>query len=393
MVLKNILFKLTIFFEIFWLLIDTINGILIYYKGIYIFAPTIRLFVFLILLTISVIFIKKTKFSIFILTSIILLSALHIIEYQNIESLKMIAKVSMPILFYYVLYIQIIKSKITIKQIKTITFLNAIILLINQYLYYLNIGFDSYGMDEKTGILKGGTGFFYAGNEVGATLLIIFALVISEFLKKSIIYSFIIFILFIGAAIALMSKTAIFGVLLIYIFFLISKYPLPSLFILAFIIIIPLIMYYSSELLDFFKHSIDRWTYFYDKYGMIYLFGGVKRWTYINDWFLSIQDNPIKLIIGSGWAGEAENNFFDLLEAFGLIGVSIYIFWTSFIFKLFHRKSQSPILFFISLVFLLIILVSFFAGHTLQSAMLALFLALVANYNNIETLRKVNEKN
>ena len=382
-----LLFRILFFLELTWLMIDTLSGILGYYKNIFILAPLLRSFIFMFFLYIIFKYYKISKNVLYILISLIILTLIHLLFYDNLENIKMVAKITLPILLYYIILIQLRFNKLNLKNIRSIVVVNTIVFLLNQYLYYLGIGFDNYGIDEATGALKGGTGFFYAGNEVGVTMIALFTLTITQFFTKNIFYSMMIFILYTFAALALMSKTAILGLLLVYLFYLYARYNRMYLYI--FLIILGTFTYFYAleSILEYMSIIIDRWDYFFNKYGLVYLFGGIKRWTYIEHWFDYLGNHPFSLLWGTGWNGDTENNFFDLVQAFGLLGFIIYLLWIGIFFKLYSSRKKDKKLYFLSLSYGLILVISFFAGHTVQSATLALFIAIIANYSRIEKIK------
>ncbi|EJF07462.1 hypothetical protein ThvES_00004290 [Thiovulum sp. ES] len=369
-----------------WLMIDTLNGIIGYFKDLYIFSSFFRAIVFFVMYIYIYKYFYKNLF--FNLTSalLFLLTIIHVILFANVESVKMVIKVLMPLLMYFTFNIMLKKQHISFKNIKFIIIINTSVILLNLYLYYFGIGFDNYGIDDTTKLLKGGTGFFYAGNEVGATLIALLILNIFIFYKKNIIFISIVVMFFLIASLALMSKTAIFGVLLIYFLYLFSRYAVTTILSYLFVTITSTILYVYNIFIEQINLTIERWSYFYNEYGVVYLFGGIKRWTHVHQWILDISANPFSLFYGTGWSGECENNFFDLLQAFGIAGFIIFIFWVGIFFKLFKTKKYNPKMYFVSLSYGILIGISFFAGHVMQSAMLSLFLVLVSHSNKIYAL-------
>jgi O-antigen ligase len=109
--------------------------------------------------------------------------------------------------------------------------------------------------------------------------------------------------------------------------------------------------------------------------------GGAKRLGFISDYLDSLIESPLLLLYGEGWVGETENNVFDLLEAFGVWGLAFYLIWAIWAANLYlslrdkrHHSEKSIVL----VGILLLIFISAFAGHILQSAMLAPFIAMLA---------------
>jgi hypothetical protein len=131
----------------------------------------------------------------------------------------------------------------------------------------------------------------------------------------------------------------------------------------------------------YIEFAINRWSYFSDKFGIAtFLLGGAKRLTFISAYIDSIARDPLRIFYGTGWVGYTENNIFDLLEAYGVWGLVFYLLWFMWTSNMWLRGRGSTCAR-ESLVgvfgMLVIILVSAFAGHILQSAMVAPFVALL----------------
>ena len=78
---------------------------------------------------------------------------------------------------------------------------------------YVNIGFSNYGVN-KTGDFVGGTGFFYAGNEVGGVLTVLSGVGLYFFSKKGFLFTYGFAFIFLVCSLGLLSKTALISVFL-----------------------------------------------------------------------------------------------------------------------------------------------------------------------------------
>jgi hypothetical protein len=130
----------------------------------------------------------------------------------------------------------------------------------------------------------------------------------------------------------------------------------------------------------------NRITFFAQQYSwQTVLTGGYKRQAALDNFFTMLQEMPGIIFIGNGWKGVMENNFFDVFEAFGIIGyvfflIPGYFFVQSLKNFSFKKKTYWIIIFNALLIFI----VSITAGHVLQSAMISPFLALLLNIDRVD---------
>lgn len=389
-------YTILIFLLYSWLIVITISGYFLN-KNIYILGNTFSalfLGAVFIYLLFSVNY-KRYLLYILILTFLILAS-IHTLNSLNqglIFYYQKTSRVLYPILLYFFIREMLIKEQISIQTIRRIIILNSLILIANTSLYYFDIGFGGYGISEG-GQDLGGVGFFYAGNALSGTIIILLSMVIILYNHLPWRYMVLIFVAFLIGTIPLFSKASLVGIIVTFLFFIINfikKRNLPILLI-SFLFIGYILYIYIFE--DFFKLMTGRWQFFIDKYGAAtYLMGGEKRLTEISDFLTNISNEPLTLFYGFGWKGNTENNFFDLLQGYGIWGLLILIIWAFWLVKYIKLsiKKKENIYRFISLIFILIIGISYFAGHLIQSASLAPFIALFANSDKIiEKIKNYN---
>jgi hypothetical protein len=138
-----------------------------------------------------------------------------------------------------------------------------------------------------------------------------------------------------------------------------------------------------------------RLSYFANQQGWeTVLLGGQKRQNALDVLSNLVFHKPLLIIIGHGWTGYTENNFFDLLEAFGIWGYTFFIIPAIFFYQSIKKTNFLKNRIAILLVFncVLIFFVSILAGHIIQSAMNSLFLAILLNFGIFKKLETVKEK-
>jgi hypothetical protein len=258
---------------------------------------------------------------------------------------------------------------------------------LNVSLSYFNIGFSNYGVN-KTGDFVGGTGFFYAGNEVGGVLTVLSGLGLYFFSKKGFLFTFFFALIFIVCSLGLLSKTALISVFLnVTILIMLSSFYRRVIIVFFILVFAIILQQHIAEQIGLFW---TRLSYFANQQGwQTILLGGQKRETAIgvlSDIFLK---NPISILIGHVWTGYTENNFFDLLEGFGILGYLFFIIPLIFFIKSFKKINIKRDRRIVLLIFncVLILLVSILAGHIIQSGMNSLFLAILLNFGSFKDLR------
>ncbi|TYP95627.1 hypothetical protein LX73_0942 [Fodinibius salinus] len=388
--MKKYLDKTIFVFLVLWLFIDALNGFLIsnniFLVGSFSLGEGIRIF-FILVLLVGILQTNLDKNSLVFLSTIILLFGLFLVQcfYSNeevINNLNAVVKISLPFLLYVFISNNYYFSK---DRLRVILYVNAAILLVNLFSSFLGIGFSNYGFSTG-GFMIGGVGFFYAGNEVTGALLVIYSLLL-YLNKKSFVKALGITLLFFIASIALLSKSSILGTLIIF-FVYVYNYPKIKLYKIFSVLLVVFFSIYEY-LYKFISLGLQRWAYFIDEYGIFtYLSGGIKRKRVFDTYISKIIENPLLLVFGDGWSGTAEQNFVDLLDAYGIIGIFIFLLWIYWIFNNYKKVNQKHDQWYCFYVMCLVVVVATLAGHIMQSAMIAPFVAILAN---IEILQN-NEK-
>lgn len=371
--------RLVVFFLRYWLLIDMLNGYLmksnIFFPGGLSLGELSRIFFLIILLFTFKISKNKSEF-LFVLIpfTLIFLSAFQYVAYGSniVGSINISVKLSLPILLFVFIKENLGSSKTMLLKI---LYFNTAILFLNLFISLFGFGFFSYG--ESFGINLGGKGFFFAGNEVSAVLIALYAMLI--FIHRKSMYRILLFtVLFLIGAVISLTKTSILGVFLIFVVGVFLFQERKRLSIISLFVIFVIV--FSFVFIDYIIIAINRWNYFINRSGFLtYMSGGEKRWGQMMNIYENFKEFPLFFFTGAGWSGFAEQNFIDLVEGFGIFGIIIYLIWIYFGFYAYRNHSHIPDKVFVIFVFVILLTVATFAGHVVQSAMLAPFIGLVAN--------------
>jgi hypothetical protein len=370
--------RIILWFLSLWLLSDMISGYF-NHNGLKLFSVIFTILKLSLSLVLFYILLKNKnslKWYLFILIPFVFLSILHVFisNGESVASTIFVFKITFVVLFYLSLNILFMKQYISFITLKYILFFNIFIISINCNLSYFGMGYSNYGITEE-GAIIGGSGFFYAGNAVGGTMLALYALILYIY-KDNLSYAIFFLVVFVTSGIGILSKTAIFGPLLLF-FIYILIFHLTFIKSMFFISVFSLInLYYIEYIIGLVEQGVNRWLFFINSYGLdVFLLGGEKRLTHINETMNMFSDTPLYLFSGIGWYGKNENGFFDLLEAFGFFGLMLYLFLIIIIFKNISNGSRDAL--FISSSLFLIMFVSILSGHLVQSVMLAPFFSLL----------------
>lgn len=265
-----------------------------------------------------------------------------------------------------------------------------IVFTTNILIKYLGLGYPMYKFADV-----GSKGFFFAGNETSALLIILSAILGYNILKKSSkrkYYLFFIFNLFVGLSIS--SKTGTMGILLTFILlpmkrprFSISLKRLKYIFISLFVGL-PLLLAITWRFIeksavyarvDYFWRKLDFWTFVFS-----------NRNNFFKDaWQMYIRDyNLVEKFFGVGQKtyerlnGDSivEIDFADIFFAYGLMGVMLFcmvFFYIWYELRRLKKARNHPYLRFVSLMILLLLGISTIAGHVFSSGMSAVFIGLL----------------
>lgn len=288
-----------------------------------------------------------------------------------------------PLLFFHVVATQIRQFDLNAKAIRIIVLVNSTILGINLVLPFLGIGHSVYGR-SSTGLILGARGFFWASNDLSVAYLALYSLSLILWLHTRGIGSRLMLVLWFLGGVALFSKTAIFGFVVLSIVAWFCSRGKSRIRTRAVVVVGATLAVTSSAWKPMLQGVSNRWqsqVKISDTVGYYFGTNRVKR----AQRNFNIHEDHLGMLIffGVGWSGQrtSENGFFDALQAFGLLSIAIYSIWASWFVTAFlnwrrHRDWRIGIA---CGSLGIIIVVSILAGHTLQSAMAAPFVALLAN--------------
>jgi hypothetical protein len=397
----QLILSILFFYYVFLIAIETANGFFIY-KNIGVLNNAVvggKLLISLL----SLLFLALTSKQIFIKFLVVIAAAfLLVFSHQlwaisdNLRSVNIIFKIFSNFFAIYFIYFLISRTKNGLKKITLIITVNYGFLVFNILLGSAGIGFANYTSSDETAI--GGTGFLSAGNEVGVTLLLSFAAMLLCYASNRKVISITI-ICTIVAGLLVLSKATIIGVVLstiVFLFYINKTSMVVFVSTSAFILTSTLPLW-----INYFQLAINRWTYLLNSYGVeAFLLGGHKRVTYIKGYLNFISNEPMYIFTGIGWIGEAENNFFDMVEAFGLLGLAVFLAWgvslaagaryfsTSFKYTNTNASFKT-----VAFVGLLVFVISIMAGHAIQSSLIGPFIGAVCLVHYLFGLKKIGIKN
>lgn len=310
-----------------------------------------------------------------------------------------------------------------IKKIFYLTFFIYLILLLVPFI--TNTGFESY----KEGINGGVVGWFYAANEVGAILLLLFFYNYKELISKNFFY-FIAILLFILLGLQIGTKVVLIGLISILVYYLLSYFILKkykNVVYTIFVLIFTIFMSFNGVVKDNINNLIDQGSntptidineeieisddlnnehtifnnYYVQKALNVILSGRYNFLKQTNRIYM--KSNLSYKILGMGYTNTKvinnksiekliEIDIFDIFYHCGLIGfilfISPFIYLAIHIIKNFKYVIKNFDIFSDVFLIILILFISLSAGHVLSAPSVSLFLALYF----IELLEKISEK-
>lgn len=392
-------------FLLFYLAVDTVNGILIINYSISIAVP-IKLFL-LFLMIVSIGGKNLTSFSfvlfLFLITIICMLTYILKPDVNYYDSINNIFKtISIPVFFIYFYRKEINHNKSN--WYYKIMNVNLTVFLFNILIGLFGLGFYTYTF-SKIGI----RGFFNSGNEMSALFLCLYYYVLTRAPKEKKAISIIIFIIFLAISLLITSRTSVIGC--IFIFLIDFYYRVFSKKKVIFIAILPFLVFVFSVVFitviiqtDFYQNARGQFTHHMQQGSGIVdalLTGRAQRVepTY-NLWLSNLSATQMIFGMGftaySGSIGSTTNSQLirrleiDPLETFFYYGALLFLIMMCFylyIMKLCLKRNNKKLLFF-NILFMFI---SWTAGHTWVSVMSGLFFACINAYE----LKKgvINAKN
>lgn len=393
--------KTIVFLLYCFILIDMINGYLLR-SGIVSISP---FFKFLTLFLIVIYFIKNIALIVqvnLLVLLILLYAVIHSYLLGDpifaISGLDWIVKFSSIVIFY--IFFQKVIDRRKGECIFQFAKYSFVFLLVNFTFGFFGFGYGMYGTEENS---IGTRGFIFAGNEIGAALIVSGAILQMQLIEQRKYWRFVgVGILMIWMGVLLTSKVSIFSSMLLLLSFPMIKAAgklkymkiekkdvfFSSLVILAMPAIASGAIYYVL----FFSNLIERLSYFYDKVDIITLLLSNRNiWALeaINIYFDSYSILEILFGSGQSWIYEisdkkmVEIDFIDFLMTYGIGGAVVaYGFFAWILLKLIHNQTN-PYFGYLLLMIVLLLGMSLTSGHIMNSGIAgALIAALLSMVNN-----------
>lgn len=390
--MNSFLHKYFVFILYTWTLVDLLTGIFLTYDifpfnlislGLFVRIP----FVFFCIL-ISLTFTKGIKKLIVFVTFILLLFlSLKVFYYESgFGYLQNLLKYYSFIFIFPSLLIVFDDKKLELNKIVKILNVNTFIILINLILPFFGFGAGKYGTTED-GINIGSVGFFYAGNELNTSLLLIYASYyhIYRFNLKSFYKLFFVFLFF---TFLTLSKSIIGG------FFIISLlawkiYHRGRLFVplVVLIFLFSLLSIYLDKI-DYLSLYFDSFSYFYEKSDTFIEFISSGRNLRLEAFHITNFFSRIDYVVyGTYLPGNPiftfEMDYFEILFYHGIIGLLLMIIYWFQIKKYLNYINDYSIKKYYFLFFIFFNFLAFFVGHTLSSQMSLVYLIIFVLSKNL----------
>jgi hypothetical protein len=361
-----------------WLVLDILSGVSLNMLG-YNLTLFIRATIILLILIYGINIRAYSKLFYLSFLFLTLISSLHLVTFQNFTSLYFTIKIIFPVALIHIL-LKLISQKLIFFRdiIKFYIFCTSIFTLSIVSGQFFG-GYKTY--DYGNGLGFGSTGWFYAGNEVSITGLVLCGLGAVIYLKTKKKTDLILLIVSGMSTILVLTKTSVVGVL--YILTRVIKFSFTSISLIASLLYFAVIinMDYVVMFTKRIEHEIGTAGY------LNILMGGSKRIEYIKQGFFEIYDYPLIFLFGRGWNGLAENDLVDTFLSYGVFSILILILYIEVIGKV-QRKNK--IKNFTNQMIMIIFLSSLIAGHVVTSTMLSPILAIFYCSNTIDYEKNIS---
>ncbi len=377
--------------------VDMINGFLLK-NNINLPISVAQFYKFVILVCIFFTFLRKPDnliLSVGIFSLLLLSSLYQIIQFSEFSILLgdivKIFRYLAP-LFCFLYFVNVIKRNHpkTISLLLKLVYFSYAVLSFNVFIKYLGYGYPMYEFGNI-----GSKGFFHAGNEISALLIILSSIIGFDLWFKEQKLKYILFLLFsLAVGLGISSKTAALGVLFVFMLIPLKGITIKSKIskILAAVVVIslalPILIFYSWEYIKTSELYI-RLVFFYDKSDFLTFMFSNRNVFFIDAYKTYIQEyNIIEKIIGVGQTHYevlnedkiVEIDFIDIFFAYGIMGLSLFLLIISFLWIQLKRLSKSknyPYANFVFLMFIILLGISSTAGHVFSSGMAAFFIGLL----------------
>lgn len=380
----------------FTLPVDMVNGFLLN-KGVSLPISVSQLFKLVVLMVIlfrlfifpnlSIFFIFATYFLLFF-SSIVQAIYTQSFDILVPDFIKISRYLSIFIAFFYFknLFQKTLNHKLE-KYLFMWIYFSYSVLALNLLVKLIGLGFPMYSAGDI-----GTKGFFHAGNEISAVLLILSGFIAYQlwylYKNKFLFFSFLILNIFLGVLIS--SKTAVLGIVLVFLIIAIDpkkiKLRINTVLtaMVSILVLLPAILYFTYTLvlsstvmirLTYFWHKLDFITFVFSSRNLFV----EKMWEFYVNEYTFIQ----KLIGGGQTFYESkigtivEIDLLDVFFAYGIIGALLFVSLILLLIrKAYVLKSKSTHFYarYSYILILMLTVISLFAGHIYSSGIGGFFI-------------------
>ena len=378
----------------FYLVVDSLNGYMM--LGLGVDAGLSALYKS-VLLTILLIYLSVflPKRLLFLLAAICLLSLGEIASIFLLDTngskisflFQHILKVLTPLILLFFLIDRLEKDRLFFVRILTVIQINGLVFLCNMLAGAFGLGFSTYGQGGENAI--GSKGYFYAGNELSALLVVFGAFYLARAYLNNKFHFIVLAILSIAVGLLVSTKTSMLAVVLLIIImpvlyegrrlFLLNN--IPSI---IFALTLSTVLVQALVIFEAFTNApvYSRFLFFFERHGLAgLLLSG--RDTFLTElWLLfSQKDLFLGFLFGHGVSYYAEftkysveMDFLDMFFWHGLSGVFVLLivfFHLSYKSWINFSDNTYPFARIILVTNMMLLAISNFSGHIFTSGMLA----------------------
>lgn len=383
----------------FTLPVDMVNGILLN-KGVNLpisISQFFKLVVLVVILFRLLIFPNLSIFFIFLTYLLLFFSSIiQAIYTQSLgilvpDFIKISRYLSIFIAFFY--FKNLFQRKLNPKLEKYIfvwIYFSYTVLALNLLVKLFGLGFPMYNAGNI-----GTKGFFHAGNEISAVLLILSSIIAYQiwflYKNKLLFFAFLIFNIFLGVLIS--SKTAVLGIVLVFLIIAIDpkkiKLRINTVLtaMISILVLLPAIIYFTYTMvlsstvmirLTYFWHKLDFVTFIFSSRNIFVK----KMWEFYITEYTFIQ----KLIGGGQTYYESkigtivEIDLLDVFFAYGFLGLLLFVFLIFLLIRKAYTLKSNSTHSYARLSYIMILMltvISLFAGHIYSSGIGGFFIGFV----------------
>lgn len=278
--------------------------------------------------------------------------------------------------YFYFKNLMYSNPQLRYKQIIRILKVNICVFVVNILLVLVGLGTKSYSD-------IGSKGYFYAANELSGLLLLFCPCALYYIGRKyslSSIRYYASIAIFLLTVLLLGTKSSIIS-------YVISSFVVSRLLIsdkksclrlyLFGLVIATIIILLGYRLLDSLGFW-ERWAFFYDKGGILYLFLSGREGYWLEEKSDLLEGGISNIIMGLGEARTVEMDIFDTFLNYGVLGIIIiYSFFFYLLYKAYQKRNQNSWAKVVLFINVMLIIASSLSGHIVFSGMAGPFIALV----------------